>query len=210
MVCSGSSALIASWDRGHSKQWRRLMINHRFPTFFGVLIFLAALAAPANSAEVAADPSTSREFLAKMGMCGQCHGANGVPVRPNIPIIWGQEQNYLLKQMHDFRSKNRDVEVMTWASITLHEPELAPAMAYFSKKSWPARRADAASTPSPRGIAVCQACHQADFRGAPQAEGAAAPRLAGQSYEYLVESMRSYAEGERKNNETMMQLMAGI
>ena len=44
----------------------------------------------------------------------------------------------------------------------------------------------------------------------PQAEGMAAPRLAGQRYEYLVEAMRRFAEGERKNNVTMMQLMAGM
>jgi cytochrome c553 len=186
------------------------MINTRFPIVLSVLVVLSALAAPALTAENALDPATSREFSAKLNMCGQCHGLNGVPVRPAIPIIWGQEENYLLKQMHDFRSKNRDAELMTWASITLHEEEMAPAMAFFAKKTWPARRADAASTPAPRGMAVCQACHQTDFRGAPQAEGMAAPRLAGQSYEYLVETMRAYAEGQRKNNETMAQLMAGI
>jgi len=178
---------------------------------FGVVTVLAAaLAAPAMTAEAVPDPNTSREFSAKLLMCGQCHGLNGVPVRPGIPIIWGQEKNYIVKQMHDFRSKSRDVELMTWASITLHVEEYAPAADYFSKKAWPARSASAASTQTPRGIAVCQACHQADFRGAPLAEGAAAPRLAGQSYEYLLEAMRGYAEGVRKNNDTMMQLMAGI
>jgi cytochrome c553 len=34
-----------------------------------------------------------------------------------------------------------------------------------------------------------------------------APRLAGQSYEYLVEAMRRYAEGERANNADMANLM---
>ena len=38
----------------------------------------------------------------------------------------------------------------------------------------------------------------------------ATPRLAGQNYEYLVESMRRFADGERKNNETMAQLMAAL
>ena len=70
--------------------------------------------------------------------------------------------------------------------------------------------AAAAAAPAPRGVAVCQACHQENFLGAVQAEGMAAPRLAGQRYEYLVEAMRRFAEGERKNNVTMMQLMAGM
>jgi cytochrome c553 len=102
---------------------------------------------------------------------------------------------------------------MTWAAITLHdEAEMAAAASYFAKKSWPARAAatPAAATPTPRGMAVCQACHQTDFRGAPLAEGAPAPRLAGQSYDYLVETMRAYADGKRTNNPTMAALMAGI
>ena len=37
-----------------------------------------------------------------------------------------------------------------------------------------------------------------------------APRLAGQSYEYLVEAMRRYAEGERTNNADMMKIMEAM
>jgi cytochrome c553 len=180
------------------------MIRTRLPTVCAVLVVLGALAAPANTAEVAADP-TSREFSAKMLMCSQCHGLNGVPVRPNIPVIWGQDDAYLLKQLRDFRTKTRDAELMTWASITLHEPEMPHATAYFSKKAWPARRAEAASTQRPNGMAVCEACHQLNFAG-----GATGPRLAGQNYEYLVESMRKFADGERKNNPEMAQVMTAI
>jgi cytochrome c553 len=118
-----------------------------------------------------------------------------------------------LKQLQDFRNKNRDVELMTWASITLHEEEMPAAAAFFAKRTWPARSAQAdkaAAGAAPRGIAVCQACHQTNFMGAPQAEGAPAPRLAGQSYEYLVASMSAYADGTRKNNQVMMGIMAGI
>jgi cytochrome c553 len=183
------------------------MINPRFRTALGALLVLAAAAAPAYTAEQAGalNPATNREFSAKLLMCGQCHGSSGTPVRPAIPVIWGQREEYLIKQMHDFRSKKRDVELMTWASITLHEEETAPAMAYFSKQTWPARRATAPATARPNGMAVCEACHQLNFVGGPMA-----PRLAGQSYEYLVESMRRFADGERKNDEPMAQLMAGI
>jgi len=65
----------------------------------------------------------------------------------------------------------------------------------------------------PRGaprVAVCQACHAQNFQGAVQAEGVSTPRLAGQTYEYLVESMRRFAEGERTNNADMVQIMKGI
>jgi cytochrome c553 len=46
--------------------------------------------------------------------------------------------------------------------------------------------------------------------GAPQAEGISTPRLAGQNYEYLVESMRRFADGERTNNSDMAQIMKAI
>ena len=93
---------------------------------------------------------------------------------------------------------------------TLTQQELGVAAAYFAKQTWPARSAAAASTPPPPGSAVCQACHATDFLGARQADGTAAPRLAGQSYDYLVEAMRRFAEGERKNNDIMAKMMAAM
>ena len=57
----------------------------------------------------------------------------------------------------------------------------------------------------PAAVAVCQVCHQQNFVG-----GLPAPRLAGQRYEYLVEAMRRFAEGERTNNADMMNIMKAI
>lgn len=188
------------------------MIGTRLSTTLGALILAAALSAPAdtaNTAEAAGNIATTNEFIAKMGMCSQCHGSNGAPVRPGIPVIWGQDEAYLLKQMKDFRTKARDVELMTWAALTIHDDaEMAAVTGFFSKKTWPAPRAaatKAAATQRPNGMAVCEACHQLNFAGGPTG-----PRLAGQNYEYLVESMRKFADGERKNNPEMAQVMATV
>jgi cytochrome c553 len=115
-----------------------------------------------------------------------------------------------MKQLHDFETGDRNVEVMTWMSKTLTPAELPPSAGNFAKKAWPARTAGAASTAAPRGVAVCQACHAQNYAGAVQAEGVTTPRLAGQNYEYLVESMRRFADGERTNNADMVQIMKGI
>jgi hypothetical protein len=40
--------------------------------------------------------------------------------------------------------------------------------------------------------------------------GLPAPRLAGQSYEYLVEAMRRYAEGEQTNSTDMTNIMKAL
>ncbi|MGH9253166.1 MAG: c-type cytochrome [Vicinamibacterales bacterium] len=143
-------------------------------------------------------------------MCNECHGPNGVRRNATIPVISGQPEKYLLKQLHDFERGDRHDEVMPWMTKTLTQQELGVAAAYFAKQKWPARSAGVASTPPPPGIAVCQACHATDFLGATQADGMATPRLAGQSYEFLVESMRRFAEGERKNNAIMTKMMAAM
>jgi cytochrome c553 len=85
-------------------------------------------------------------------------------------------------------------------------PKLA---AYYAAKSWPARAAASAPASPPEAIAdkilTCLACHQQNFEG-----GAPAPRLAGLSYEYLVASMRTFADGERTNNLDMPGFMKAL
>ena len=181
------------------------MVNNHFASVFGGVAALAALAAPANAAESIPSPSTQVEFAAKLLVCKACHGDTGVPKEATIPIIWGLQENYLVKQLHDFQSGGRDIEVMSWMVSTLSQADLGPTAAYFAKKNWPARSAGAASTSPPGGVAACQICHQQNFVG-----GLPAPRLAGQSYEYLVEAMRRFAEGERTNNADMVKIMAAI
>jgi cytochrome c553 len=187
------------------------MINNHFSTAFGALIVLVALTAPTNAAERTAlvsqgiAPTGEREYGAKLLVCAICHGEKGVPKNPAIPVIWGQQENYLQKQLHDFESGDRAFEAMAWMASTLSQSEMASAAAYFAKKSWPARSTGAAAAAPAATAAVCQVCHQQNFAG-----GVPAPRLAGQSYEYLVEAMRRYAEGERTNNADMANLMKAL
>lgn len=182
----------------------------RIRIMFGVLAIMAAWAAPASAASAVSDPSLPRELNAKLNVCTLCHGGAGVPQRAPIPVIWGQQENYLLKQLHDFHGGERKSELMKWMAETMTMDELAIAANYFSKQKWPARQGNAPAGTAPRGMAVCQACHAQNFLGAVQAEGMSTPRLAGQSYEYLVETMRRYAEGERTNNPDMVQIMKGL
>ena len=169
------------------------MINNHVPTIFSaLLVFAATLAGPANAAGVED----------KLTACNACHGQNGEPVDVNTPIIWGQQTNFLVKQLHDYRAADRENPVMAAMAKTLTQEELRPAAAYFTGKPWPARKATAAATPAPDGIATCQICHQEKFMG-----GAPAPRLAGQSYEFLIKAMDGFANGARTNNMDMVKIM---
>ena len=163
-----------------------------FSAIFG--IGLAVAVPPAHAAD---------EIEAKAQPCAACHGDKGVPTDPKtIPVIWGQEQSYLMKQLRDFRNGERASAIMSPIAKDLAEGDLRKISAYFAAKTWPARRASAKPPLPPKGIAQCQACHQPNFQG-----GMPAPRLAGLSYEYLVAAIRAFATEQRTNNLDMPKFM---
>jgi cytochrome c553 len=173
------------------------MSARSFATIFGVAIGFCVSLAPTRAAD---------DIETKVQPCVACHGQNGVPSDPKtIPIIWGQQQSYLVKQLHDYRSGDRDNPVMATIAKGLAQEDLRKVAAYFASKSWPAQSAPAAPAAPPRGIAQCQPCHQPNFEG-----GMPAPRLAGLSYEYLVASMRAFTTDERVNNGDMPKLMQAL
>jgi cytochrome c553 len=173
------------------------MFTRLFSTIVGAGIGFAVTTVPAYAAD---------DIEAKAQMCDACHGQNGVPADPKtIPIIWGQQQSYLVKQLRDYRNGERDNPIMSPIAKALAQEDLRKIAAYFAAKSWPAQQAAAAAAPPPNGIAQCQPCHQPNFEGGPPA-----PRLAGLSYEYLVAAMRDFAADERTNNGDMPKFMQAL
>lgn len=173
------------------------MFTRLFSTILGAAVGFAVAAVPADAAD---------DIEAKVQSCAVCHGQNGVPIDPKtIPIIWGQQQSYLVKQLRDYRNGERDNPIMSPIAKALAQEDLRKIAAYFAAKSWPAQQAPAAAAPPPNGIAQCQPCHQPNFEGGPPA-----PRLAGLSYEYLVAAMRDFAADERTNNGDMPKFMQAL
>jgi cytochrome c553 len=170
------------------------MFKRCFSTIFAAVVGLAVAAGAAYAAD---------DIEAKAQACAACHGQNGVPIEPKtVPIIWGQQQSYLVKQLRDYRNGERDNPIMTPIAKGLAQEDLRKISAYFAAKSWPAQQAAAATASPPSGLTQCQPCHQPKFEGGPPA-----PRLAGLSYEYLVTSMRAFAADERANNGDMPKFM---
>jgi cytochrome c553 len=176
------------------------MFKNLLSTFSGAVVIFAVVAVPANAQD---------EIEAKVQACGACHGQNGQPLDPKtMPIIWGQQQSYLVKQLHDFRAGDRASPIMAAMAKNIQQDDLRKVAAYFAGKPWPATpaAADAApAAPPEEKIAVCRACHQKNFEG-----GAPAPRLAGLSYEYLLKAMNGFADDERTNNLDMPKLMKAL
>ena len=170
------------------------MLTRFFSAIFGLGFGLAV--APAHAAD---------EIEAKVQLCATCHGDKGVPTDPKtIPPIWGQQQSYLMKQLRDFRSGERNSGIMSPIARGLAEEDLRKLAAYFAGKTWP-QHASAKPPSPPKGIAQCQACHQPSFEG-----GMPAPRLAGLSYQYLSQEMREFAKNERTNNLDMPGFMRAL
>jgi len=166
-----------------------------------VTILGTAFVAAANAAD---------DIEAKAQACSACHGASGGPTDPKIiPVIWGQRADYLFKELHDYRSGDRNNAIMSPLAQGIALDDLRKLAAYFAAKSWAAKAAPAGAAPPPETIAAkmeqCRLCHGRNFEGGPPA-----PRLAGLSAEYLLASMQSLADGERTNNLDMPGFMKAL
>jgi cytochrome c553 len=172
------------------------MFKSLFSGVFGAGVIFAVAAAPAMAQE---------DVAAKVVVCSSCHGQEGVPINATTPIIWGQQQSYLVKQVHDYRAGDRDNAIMSTMAKTVQQDDIRKVAAYFAGKTWPAGHPASPAPAEPEGIAICKACHQAHFEG-----GAPAPRLAGLSYEYLASAMKGFADGTRTNNLDMPKFMQAL
>lgn len=162
------------------------------------------LGAGAGLMLVAGTAQAADDIEAKVQTCAACHGENGVSTDPKvIPTIWGQQESYIVKQLHDYRSGDRDNPIMAPIAKDLAQEDLRKIARYFAAKQWPAT-AQPASTPAtlPKGASQCQPCHQPKFEG-----GMPAPRLAGLSYDFLIVQMDAFADGQRTNNLDMPKFM---
>ena len=73
----------------------------------------------------------------KAALCSACHGANGLPDDPAIPIIWGQNEGYLYLEFRDFQKGARKDDRMTPIAQSLAKEDALALAEYFSAKPWP-------------------------------------------------------------------------
>jgi cytochrome c553 len=170
-----------------------------------VMAMIAAL----GMVSFAATARAADAVEAALGTCWSCHGADGLPKDPTIPIIWGQHAGYIEKQLRDYRAGDRDNQIMSSMAEAVPFKDLARAAAIIAGKGWPKQAPPPAGTSAPDSVAACQACHGEKFMGGQSPEGIA-PRLAGQFTEYLDEQMSDFARGQRANQKTMTALMKAL
>jgi cytochrome c553 len=157
------------------------------------------------------DPARADTVEEKAQLCAACHGENGIPQQKTMPVIWGQGQGYLYLQLRDYKSGARKNDIMSPIAQTIERDDMMALALYFSQKRWP----DLQQPPAPADVAAratrantaigCTGCHQGQYQG----EGTQ-PRLAGQTKEYLQQSMLDFRTRTRGNNPGMTDLMLAI
>ena len=147
-------------------------------------------------------------------ICLGCHAADGSSLLPEYPSLAGQNERYLIKQMHLIRSGEREVLLMAGQLDTASDETIANIAAWYAsltprqgqaeennlllgEKIYRAGIAD-------KSVSACSACHGPSGTGnAP----AGFPSLKGLSREYLVQQLIAYREGMRVSDEDVGGMM---
>jgi len=140
-------------------------------------------------------------------VCVACHGETGVSIAREFPHLAGQSGAAIYKQLYDYRTGSRAHPLMTDLAKALDEAIIADVAAYYAGQ--PQRNpnpATLAEVPAAvvqlvelgdpkRNIAPCAACHRAGAGGPIET-----PVLAEQRAEYILQQLKAYASGERRND----------
>ena len=151
------------------------------------------------------------KHVAEIG-CAACHNLDGISTVKGTPHLAGQRPVYLYLTLKEYKSGVRSSEAMTNAIKFLSDDALMKVAAYFASldpappPSGPA--GPAVPDPEEAGKAVsaaCAGCH--GNAGVSQIPGI--PSLIGLDPKYLVDAMKAYQDGQRKND-TMKAMLAPL
>jgi cytochrome c553 len=152
--------------------------------------------------------SSAQTIEERAATCTACHGGNGLPKNPQIPIIWGQQSGYLYIQLRDFKLGTRQSAIMQPVVAGLEKSDMQSIAEFFAKKPWPPTEYKPAEADNEIGeqiseTGMCAECHLDGFVG-----DGTMPRLAGQMMPYLEKTMLDFKTGARANNPDKSTLLA--
>ena len=100
----------------------------RWP-FLPVLALLSAATAHADA------PSRP----ARVGLCAACHGETGIATAPGIPHLAGQNREYLVAALRQYRSGERTAQAMRTVSGSLTDADIDALAAWYAAQPGAAR-----------------------------------------------------------------------
>ncbi|KXU84925.1 cytochrome C [Paraburkholderia monticola] len=161
------------------------------------------------------DPAVTGRTIA-LQVCSNCHGVGGVSVSPIFPKLAGQQKEYLVNQLMDFRAHRRsdpNAKRYMWGFTHLSDAQIEQLATYFSSR--PPPEGDAGdpllvangkvifmSGLPDKGVPACSACHGAHGEGVGEF-----PRLAGQYADYLVKQLVVFQHAEQRPRGDVMNVI---
>jgi cytochrome c553 len=185
-----------------------------------LLLMLAfAFSAPALASDAKpapkADPAKGQAIATQV--CGACHAFDGSRGIAANPILQGQHPEYLVKQLHDFKSGARNNAIMKGFATTLSDEDMRNVAAFYASKS--AKPGFATNKDNlllgeriyrggiaDRKIAACAGCHSPNGAGIPVQY----PRIGGQHSEYSEAQLIAFRSGLRANSLQMAGVSAKL
>jgi cytochrome c553 len=168
-----------------------------------------------------ANPNVRPEVTARQ-LCSDCHGVDGNSISPNFPKLAAQQEAYLVKQLQNFRHRDRastqSYQYMWGMTASLTDEQIKGLAQYYSHKPMRAstsQRSDKAQLERGKEIfengipekkaAPCQACHGSKGEGL-----VTFPRLAGQHQAYLERQLHIFQDNVGRPGTPMGQITHGL
>ncbi len=83
---------------------------------------------------ISGDIAAGKQKMQQVG-CAACHGAKGQkPAAPNFPRLAGQYQDYLIRALKAYRSKDRVQAIMNGIAAGLSDQDITNLAAYFASQ----------------------------------------------------------------------------
>ncbi len=176
-----------------------------------------APAAATATAAVAIKPGDATAGQAKAAVCGACHGMDGNSIDAQYPKLAGQSEEYIVRQLTNFKSGKRQNPIMLGMATPLSTQDMHDVAAYFASKTPLPGVADQALVERGQtlfrqgnpdhGVPACMACHSIDGRGNP---GAMYPQLTSQHAQYVEATLKAWHDGTTWGDDAHSQIMPSI
>ena len=167
-------------------------------------------------------PDLAKAKQTAESVCVACHSADGNSLLPENPKLAGQHEDYLYKQMREFKGWDgaapvRENAIMGAMVAGLEDEDMRGLAKYFAsfelqpetsknletmelgQKIW---RGGIAS----KGVPACASCHGPAGAGLP----AQYPRLSGQFADYSAAQLKAFRDGGRENDPNRMMRMIAL
>src|SRR6202034_4721856 len=78
-------------------------------------------------------PANAPPAPAAAAVCAACHGATGVSVVANYPILAGQHADYLKREIAEYKDGGRKNPIMSAMAATIKDSDVDALADYFSR-----------------------------------------------------------------------------